>query len=46
MQKAREQIARDWANLRGHDRTQCLQPEFYLPELSEWLTFSRDGKET
>ena len=37
-QKAREQIGKDWSTYAAYDRTQCLQPQVYLPSYIEWLT--------
>jgi hypothetical protein len=35
---ARAQIVKDWNTYSAADRTQCLQPNFYLPSYVEWLT--------
>ena len=37
-QKARQQIGKDWSTYAADDRTQCLQPQVYLPSYIEWLT--------
>jgi hypothetical protein len=37
-EKARDQITKDWSTYAAADRTQCLQPQVYLPSYIEWLT--------
>jgi hypothetical protein len=35
---ARATILKDWNTYSAADRTQCVQPGFYLPSYVEWLT--------
>ena len=37
-QKARDELAKDWATFSAADKTQCLQTKVYLPSYIEWLT--------
>jgi hypothetical protein len=35
---ARDELTKDWANFSAADKTQCLQPQVYLPSYIEWQT--------